>query len=370
MRQTKESKTIILGGGVGLLGLVIAFAAAIPIIVIALPYWLVAVLTRAILYFFRRSVVQWPQLFEYHPTLGWKAKKNFDGYCLEERDDVFHVSTGSDGWPSSRTIAESKIVVFGDSHAFGYGVDAKRAFFEVADVPMKPIGAPGYNMVQEVILMEEFAWSLKEKHVMWFVYYGNDLYDNLAPEMGGYRAPFVASTQDGQWHIVTHHVSSSKWSASSGRQGRQRLRVPEKLYKKSFLGDRAFSACDFLIRKGRDICQLAGAELIIMTIPTPAMLDSSPTVYGKSIDAGYPDQMIRGICEKLNVRVICLKDHLSRSDYRPYDEHWSEAGHRKVARIIEQVYREKLEIRNQRQQETSHNQNIPASCAHRTSVPL
>ena len=92
-----------------------------------------------------------------------------------------------------------------------------------------------------------------------------------------------------------------------------------------------------------------------MTIPTPVMLESSPSVYGKSVDAEYPDQMTQGICKRLDVEVMSLKDFLSRDDYKPYDEHWSERGHRNVARVIAKIYRDKAELRNQRRKETAMN---------------
>ena len=235
MRRTNDNQAIVFSRVLlGLVASAIALVITLPVLAVALPFWIVAVLTRAMVPLFRPSVVQWPELFEFHPVLGWKAKPYFSAHCLEERDDVFQVTTDPNGWPGNRSVAESKIVVFGDSHAFGYGVDTKRAFFEVADVAIKAIGAPGYNMVQEVLLMEEVAPSLKGKLVVWFVYFGNDLYDNLAPEMSGYRTPFVARTEDADWSIITRHISPSKWSVSSGRQGRQRVHVPEKLFKKSF----------------------------------------------------------------------------------------------------------------------------------------
>jgi len=118
--------------------------------------------------------------------------------------------------------------------------------------------------------------------------------------MGGYRTPFVAQTAEEDWTVVTRHINPSKWSAGVGRQGRQRWQVPEKLFRKSFLGDRAFSACKFRIQKGRDIC-----------------LEPSPSVHGNRVDEEYPDRMIRGICEKLDVEVSCLKNLLSRDDYKP-----------------------------------------------------
>ena len=189
-------------------------------------------------------------------------------------------------------------------------------------------------MVQELLVLEELAPSLAGKVVVWFWYFGNDLYDNLSPEMGGYRTPFVAQNHDGTWRIETKHIHPTKWSCSTGRQGRRRLHVPEKMFRKSFLGDRAYSACEFLLERGRNLCARVGSDLVVMTIPTAAMLEAAPSVHGKAIDATYPDKQIRVMCEKLSVPLICLKDVLARQDYKRWDEHWNERGHQKVARTL------------------------------------
>src|SRR5918996_587832 len=133
-------------------GLAAGMFAAIPIVVVGLPFWLVAMLTRALLPLCQPAVVQWYELIDFHPVLGWKPRANFSGHCMEEKDDVFSVRTGPDGWPGNLTISKSKAVVFGDSYVFGYGVDARKTFFGLNHhVPTKPIGAPGYNMVQELL---------------------------------------------------------------------------------------------------------------------------------------------------------------------------------------------------------------------------
>ena len=329
----------------------VAMVAALPIIVIGLPFWLVATLTRALVPFCQPAIVRWPDLFEFHPRLGWKSKSNFNGYCLEEREDVFQVSTGSDGWAGSKTVSDSEVVVFGDSFAFGYSVDTRNAFFEICgEVPIKSIGAPGYNMVQEVLLMEELASCIKGKLVIWFIYLGNDLYDNLAPEMKGYRTPVVIEENDG-WRIVTSHLNPSRWSCSIGIEDKRRYaRTMEKLFRKNFLSRRAYSACEFLIERGRNICSQAGADLVLMTVPLRILLEPSASLDGKNIDQAYPDRQLRDTCEKLGVPIVSLRGVLSASDYRRWDDHWNELGHRKVAREIARIYRERTQTWKERQE--------------------
>jgi hypothetical protein len=87
MQQTKDRQAILLCRVLlGLVASAIALLATIPILAVALPFWLVAVLTRAMLPLFRPSVVRWPELYEFYPRLGWKAKSNINAYCLEERE--------------------------------------------------------------------------------------------------------------------------------------------------------------------------------------------------------------------------------------------------------------------------------------------
>jgi hypothetical protein len=280
-------------------------------------------------------VVQWHSVIEYHPVLGWKAKRNFEGCCLEERDDVFRIQVGPDGWPGRLPLADSRTVVIGDSFAFGYGTDSDDTYFNVRpELLIKPLGAPGYNMAQEVLLLQEVAPALNGKTVIWFVYYGNDLYDNMSPEMTGYRCPFVAQDTKGNWDIVTRHISPEKWASSLGRQGKRRLHIDQNIFTRSYLSERAFSACEYLIGKGRAICRRAGAHLIVMTIPFPQMVESETVVQGRTIDPQYADDMLRGICQKWDIPMVALKDMLNRSDYKISDEHWNDRGHRKVADII------------------------------------
>src|SRR5581483_9426863 len=312
-------------------GSAVALVLAVPVLAVALPLWLVAAMTRALARFYQPSMVKWPDLFEFHPRLGWKTIPHFRGHCLEERADVFRVHTGSDGWPGTRNLADSDVVVFGDSYAFGYGVNVNQAFFAVdPTLRIKAIGAPGYNMVQELLVMQEMASALRGKTVVWFIYFGNDLYDNLAPEMNGYRMPFVAQTARGDWRIVTEHVQAERWSCSVGKP---RNHYVDRLFSPGFMAERAFSACEFLIERGQATCRAVSAELVVVTIPHPTLLRGA-TCRAPKIDGGYPDRRMQAICEKFHVPIVALRDVLDPTDYNPDDEHWNEQGHRKVAKLL------------------------------------
>lgn len=319
------------------------------ILVLGLPFLAVSFLTRAILLFWQPSVIRWPQMFEFDPTLGWKAKANLDCHCLAERDDVFHVLTDDDGWSGKASLADSEVVVVGDSHAFGYGVDHKSSFSQVNPrLPIKAIGVPGYNLVQEVLLMNQLACKLKGKLVVWFVYVGNDLHEDLAPAMSGYRTPFVRRVNGGhQWEIVTSHLRPTKWSCSSGRLVENYPRVMQALHSETFLSERAYSACEFLIEKGRAICRHAGGQLVVMSIPAPVAVNYVRRDGGRpsgqdanAIDAGLPDRRIGAICSRYGIPFVPLRQYLDTRDYKERDDHWTERGHRRVAEVLWRLYRD------------------------------
>ncbi len=341
-----------------------------PVIALGLPFWAISILTRCLFPFCSPKVIRWPQLFEFDPTLGWKAKANLSCHCLEERDDVFHVITDADGWPGKAGLAESKLVVFGDSHAFGYGVDHKSSFLQLnPKLPLKAFGVPGYNQVQELLVMEQLSSQLKGKLVAWWIYTGNDLFDNLSPEMSGYRMPFVRQVNGGgNWEIVRSHLSPAKWTCSRtyGRSTPYPLDVA--VHSETSLSERVYSACKYLIRKGRDICDQAGARLVVMTIPSPLALSWSRIESAHSAHPGlkalhpdFPDLRIAEICKELRVPFVPLKEYLDIGDYKERDDHWTESGHKRVVQVLWNLYSDYVSTPNSRERDGSTPGHYPGA---------
>lgn len=323
---------------------------ALPIVVLALPFWAVAFLTRTIARYLEPSYVPWEQLVEFTPVIGWKAKANLNAhYVAILEDGVCHIVTDAQGWPGTASIAESDLVVFGDSYAFGFGVNAEASFAECnRALRIKAIAAPAYNMVQEVLLMHEVSAQLSGKLVVWFIFVGNDLHDNLTPNMYHYRMPFVREVNGaGSWEIVTSHVSPVKWPYTSTRFRDYTLwdRLLGDIHSPSFLAQRAYSACEFLIGKGSDICNRAGARLLVMTIPDPLPLSEgglqrlfAQGVDPKAFDPDLPDKRIGEICSTLGVPFVAGRSYLDASHYKTRDPHWNEKGHQQVASLLSTLY--------------------------------
>jgi hypothetical protein len=320
---------------------------AAPVLLIALPFWIVAALTRVLSRWLEPEFVPWQQLIEFEPSIGWRPKANLDVHYLADRDpEVFHVVTDSDGWPGRATIAESELLVFGDSYAFGFGIDAEDSFAAPQpDLRTKAIGAPGYNMVQQLLLMQRLAPELAGKVIVWLVYYGNDLYDNLSPEMSGYRTPFLMQPDGAEeWELVVSHLSKERWTPNARREA---WTILADLHSRTPLADRAFSACRFLIRLADDVCSGAGAKLVVVGIPTPRTMSppwlrriASHARSGQSLEPDLPDRELRVICEGCGVPFVAARGRLTASDYRPVDDHWNRRGHRKMSALLREIHRD------------------------------
>jgi hypothetical protein len=333
-----------------MLRLVFAALILVPCLILLAPVFAVAAvllafaaLVRFIAPKLEPPFVSWKELIDFDRELGWKPKPNLDTHCLPHQDDVFRVMTDAEGWPGHRTLDESAIAVIGDSFAFGYGIDPERSFANLnEDLAIKNIGAPGYSMVQPVMLMETLADRLAGKLVVWFVCLENDLEDNFSPAMGRYRCPFVRPTRDGSgWEIAKDHVTPAPWQCSE--YGRKRL-LPF-LCVDGPLADRAYAAADYLIGRAAACCRSVDAQLVLVTIPDPILLTTAgeqrlAAITGKSnCDPSVPDRRLGESCRQKGVRFLAGRDYVSDSDYKRRERlHWNEQGHRRMAKVLASLY--------------------------------
>jgi hypothetical protein len=332
---------------------IIALLLTMPIIVLGLPFVMASFLVRLITSRLEGKCIRWPGIFQFDAMLGWKAKSNLNCFCLEPGDDVFHLVTDGHGWPGSHTIEDCDMVVLGDSHAFSYGVDHEKSFSQLnRDIKIKAVGVPGYNMVQELMVLEELAPKLGQKLVVWFCYVGNDLFDNLSPEMLSYRAPFLRRTQRSNgWEIVTSHLAPQPWTCSAGARTLRRhgFALMPGLHSDNNLSRRVYSACESLIDRGHQISNSYGARLVIACIPDPFALDPNQITaakekypFLKNLDPDYPDKKLRAMCNKMNIDFISMKNYIEFEDYKQSHDHWTERGHRRVAKALHDIYREHI----------------------------
>jgi hypothetical protein len=327
-------------------GAVVGLVLLTPVIVAAALFWFISAFTRAWARLVEPAYMTRDQLIQFDPVFGWKPRPNLRTHHL--MGDLFRISTDVQGWRGRSTLEESDIVVFGDSFAAGYGVSDEQLFADLnSGLHIKPVAIGGYSMVQALLWMEDLAHRLRGKLVVWFVYLGNDLYDNLSPELRGYRKPFVRELRPaGGWEVVSSHVTNQRWPIIvRARKGHIHPATLAELCSDTFLAGRAYGACEYLVRRAQQVCADVRADLVVLTIPDQLQLSRDGHDYLKSLrpeleqfDADLPDRKIASICRAIDVPFVSGKGFLDLNCYKTNDCHWNELGHRKVAAKLAELH--------------------------------
>jgi hypothetical protein len=105
----------------GAFGALIGCLLVAPVAFAALVFAGFAALTRVFVRIFEPRFERWDELIEFEPHVGWKPRANVRSHHLAE--DVYQVATDADGWRGSSSVVDSQVVVFGDSFAWGHGID-------------------------------------------------------------------------------------------------------------------------------------------------------------------------------------------------------------------------------------------------------
>ena len=191
--------------------------------------------------------------------------------------------------------------------------------------------------------MEKYATLLQSKIVVWFIYHGNDLYENLVPNMRIYRMPFIRKVEsNGSWEIITQHVNSSKWQEYKQLDY---LQVLAEICTPSLLHEKSIDACEELIKRAGNIISQRNAKLVVVSLPDLSQMTDDRNGKLRSLspnphkfDPYLPDRKLKQICDDLSVPFYTLKDYLTADNFINDDVHWNEEGHRKVAELLSSIY--------------------------------
>jgi hypothetical protein len=320
-----------------------ALALALPVAILATPFLLVSRVTRLIASAMDARVTPWAEVLREDPEVGWQYRPDSSVTVHNMNGDTFRFETDAEGWRGRLPLDDAELLVFGDSFAFGYSVDEDAYFGSVpGPARIKGLGVLGYSMVQPLLWMERLRDRLRGKTVVWLVYEGNDLDDALRPETLGRRAPFLHESPAGNGWEVRQPAGSSPWPFPL--QGTNYERFVD-ICCGSPYAERVFSAAEYLIRRGRDCCKAAQADLVVVKVPelSPIQLDAVARTLALRSDADafdpdLPDRRLREICDRVGVEFVSLKGRLSARDYLRRDVHWNVRGNRRFAAILQELY--------------------------------
>lgn len=319
---------------------------ALPGLVLVAPFIFMRRMVDKVAEHVEGDVLDEHAIVRFDPELGWSPRPNLD-HRYHDRADVSYIRTCAEGLPGRASMAGADVIAVSDSFGFGYGVRKGRSFTELTrGFRMKALACPAYDLVQEALLIHRFRDELEDKLVLWFVYPENDIVQSLRPHYRGRRKPMIRSVeQEPGWRIDTEHVSEKVWIDT---ESPKRPRGFVDLCTDNPFATRALSATGFVIETVQaTLSEVRGCGLVILSIPYALQLSSAghrqlESLEGapSDLDPARVDQQLGGMCRDLGLPFVPLSEHLRADDYRRFDRyHWNERGHRKVASVVDGLYR-------------------------------
>lgn len=135
-------------------------------------------------------------LYKHHDLLGWFPKKNIKR--MFTGSNTIHISHNTFGFRDKEFILDSekkKVLILGDSFAYGYDSEVHDRFSEILDNNLNNhqifnLGVSGYSTDQEFLLLKEY-FHLINPDLVYLLYHHNDWYGNSVNHIyNGYYKPY------------------------------------------------------------------------------------------------------------------------------------------------------------------------------------
>lgn len=282
-------------------------------------------------------------LFTTDTTLGWKLMPdrslNHRTRYFDVRYDINDMGFRDPPRPIARQPQVGRVLLFGDSQTFGWGVTVAQRLSHLPDGSSPPIeiwnmSVPGYGLDQQVISFEESGESLRASGAILFVS-GPTLERTRSSHIYRKPKPRFVSNHDGSLRLVPVGSSSSAWTGIV-------YRAISPFYLPYFIerGWRAYSARDREpIGAPSDASPKAGRRTV-GEIPLALLLRARTISAAKgqrlAVLADLPTDataQLRQFCEKNGIEFLAVPfpDGTPSVVFGPEDHHWRPESHRVLA---------------------------------------
>jgi lysophospholipase L1-like esterase len=292
----------------------------------------------------------------YDSQLGWAHRPNQTGQFNHEDFSVTvtHSSQAlrDDEYPVARN-EKQRMVVLGDSYAWGFGVEQDERFSEIIedrnpDWEIINAGVSGYGTDQELIYLEETGINFKPDVVL-LLFYENDYGNNVNKEQYWHNKPYYLVVDESlQLNNVPVPNAQAKQLIDRFLLGRTCL--GRKLYTSSYriqsmlgtlptteqrlaqfaTGQDEFDLTGRLLLEINRICQANSSKFVLVSIPMNQKKRSylETLANSKSIPYLALDKVFAATKKSVTF---------------PHDSHWNPAGHALAADAME-AYLKDLKI--------------------------
>ncbi len=283
---------------------------------------------------------------QYDPLLGWSHRPGQQTRFVQREFSV-DVEINALGMRDTEYAEERgarrRMLVIGDSFAWGFGVEHSERFTEILetshyDWEIMNASVNGYGTDQELLYLRDRGFRL-QPDVILMLLHANDFENNASAEQYWYNKPRF--TLDGDSLVLRNvPVPSATWRQLMKRHLIGRTYIGEALRKlrRSFLSQRAeeivmratsveaqenLRLTSALVERVARVCKEAGVRLVLASAPMPEQKIAAATEAARRAGVDY----------------LPLDSALSSAEARvtfDHDEHWTPFGHEVAATAIGQ----------------------------------
>jgi hypothetical protein len=341
--------------------------ANLVLIAIGLVLGLLAVEQAVPYYWYGRVDYGWDGSFEYDPLLGWRSRPDFSMVgkspdSISGRVEYTHNSRGlrDEEYLYQKPDGTYRILVLGDSFAYGDGVQQSEAFPEILESLLEKhgrfevinTGVTGYGLTQETLYYETEGYKYEPDLVM-LVFFHNDLTD-LIKEKEPPKPKF--QLVDGQlelYNVPYPHPSQletgdkeEEWLSAVGKglmkqfqfsetsaliEGALKASLPRclKPFNPPSYWEYAWQTVEAILGRLSESVEEHGSRLVVVTLP--------PHKEWVGCWTSPEAEVMDSICTYIGIPHIDLLPGFSQRGTQPYfrrDLHWNAEGHRLAAHVI------------------------------------
>ena len=321
--------------------------------------------------------------YQYDARLGWSNQPLASGILSREEFRTAVENNALAMRDKHRTPQSDipRIAVLGDSFTWGFGVEAKERYTDIAETALEKhkievwnFGVSGYGPIQYLLQIEDIV-RLRPKAVLIGFCLRNDWHDNLFWERYGYYAPYAVNN-NGSLEIQGYPIPNNKKFGDHHtlkiEEFLRFLHANSKIY--ALLHERlniqyasgpqagldGYGENDIYRPDAPKRAEAIAINALILKeiksrldqagIPLLLLFASTKMEYGTpkpGFDPKAAREALLATATALEIPCLDPTDQLGLEDFFERDGHWNRAGHAKVAALLAPWLETKLGLQNQ-----------------------